>query len=772
MSIKENIENIVSKGINYLLNFKNYIEIDDTLTVDKLDVNDPYALYINSKSKVLYCIQLASAGNLENFVDHTTINKIFEAYNYAENSRLTQVFYKQSLSQKNLLFSSNKDLLSVIAKKLEAEFLEYDEMIDTIYQLFLNNSFFVEKKQIHSNFNLSENLNYEVLSRSFNVAVKDSIYNNFSKINIFQGYKARKRSNNIQLSRLFRLDWEGVIFNTIEINKEVVKNLITIRKNQAFIDGKEKPFKELLYNYDNNNIELAVLNSVIFFSKGDLNSSIEIGSILGIDYFEKFIDKEKYLKFTPLIARDNYFDMIIDKDFLYGFIGSAHKKNVDNADFYGTDINGAFWNYRFDKTTNDHYNKSSDFWVLGTKGSGKTTFVNAMLSQVLNLSFDKEKEFKLGNFGDAYYKNKIRYFDIKKSGLLLANLLSEKAPATIKFMNTSISDFSFNPVNIRKYINDDGLEVIDENELTMNILLLSIILESKNKDGKAGLNASEQAMLKNIIVLIYNNNLYDCDYIEALEKQNPKIFKELINLGYSKLDNLKNVKEKDYDFLKVPTLNTAVKNVKAITQNKQNENQSSIAYGLLTKLELIESIGIFNGHDKFNFEDANFIHIDFDPIKDLDEYVPVFLSLFMRMYRFDKFIQEQSNDKNNRPYITYIMEEAYNVTSQQSFEPLLAKFINEARSYRIKIGFITQLIEHIPPNIIKQVANKFFLFPSKNQRKHLIDGIKDVLQLDNQTVELMNNTPEFGVVLVNEHSSSSFKLDISKEEVELYGQAQ
>lgn len=764
------IEKIMSQGLQLLLNIKQNIEINSTLTVDALDANDEYCIYINSKQKKLYAVELSGTGNVQKTLEDKDIEIIYDTFSYDDNSIITQVFYKQNMEQKNIIFTPNKDISEIFAKRLDAKRLNYNDMIDLLYKLFLNNSYYIKDKELHSNIDIANNLKYEVLSRSVNIAITDAVYNNFNKLELYQGFRVKKRLSSIETSKLFQLNWNGVIFNTYDLSRTSTELLISTRKNQAFVDGKQKPLSELLDKYRAGEVKLATFNSSILLENGGLNSAIDIGNVLNIDYQVKLLNKEKYIKYTPLCQIDHYFDCIIDIDFIYGAFSNIHKQHVSSPDFYGYDTNGAFFTGRLDKPTNNHSNKSMDSLILGVKGSGKTTATNILFSQILGISLSEDIAYKNGDFDTLYNRNKIRYFDIKKSGLKIAHLLHDKKPESVKFITTNLADFSFNPLNIKRETSSSGKTTIDENELTMNILLLSIILESKNRDGQSGLTGAEQATLKKIIMEIYENNLYDLDYVEKFKTENPRIYNEFIQLGYKDTDSLNVIKEKEYDFLKSPTLDTALKRCFGLSKDTSNANQASIASGLYAKLELIKTINIFNGHDKFNFEDGNFIHIDFDPVKDLDEYIPVFLSLFIKIYRNDKFMQE-NDTSGNRPYIRYVMEEANNVTSQSSFSDLLAKFINEARSYRISITFITQLPEHIPAHMFKQVANKFILLPSANQRNILINDIKEKLELSDADVKLANETKEFFMLWFNEHGTSSFQLGATKEEIDFYGQS-
>jgi hypothetical protein len=102
----------------------------------------------------------------------------------------------------------------------------------------------------------------------------------------------------------------------------------------------------------------------------------------------------------------------------------------------------------------------------------------------------------------------------------------------------------------------------------------------------------------------------------------------------------------------------------------------------------------------------------------------------------------------------------------------LKKFINEARSDRIKAGFVFQLVAQVPDYMLSQIENKFVLFPAKNKRASLIDQLAEKTKPDADTLELLHKTPEFGVALWNEHGTSIFSLDLTDEEIEYYGQAQ
>ena len=767
MGLNEIFHNLIDKFYIYQLN--------DTLMIDSLEPSESNAIRINKKQSKLYCIELTSGGTTANYLSNQKVDNLFESFAFTGNGRLYQAYLKKGKMQRNLIFSNNVDLLFLIVKGVDGFFLEDDEIVNVLYDLFLGNNYDVKEKELHSLFSMTKELNYNSISHSFNGFVKEAIYMNMKKMQVYRSYRFKNRKNAVNLSHLFSLDFDGVVWTVLDFNKNNVNYLLSEKKSQAKTDGNDKELKELHKAYNADDVQLAIANSSIFLLKGDVNIVPEISNSLGIDYSLKEISLQnaKYLKNTPLVLRDSYFDSLITKDFLYNYFSCVHKGSVPDANFYGTDINGAFWNFRFDRTTKHNSNKNADFLILGVKGSGKTTFTNGILAQTFNYGMSEDRLYRIGDTKKGMDENKLRHFDIKKSGMVLAKLIKKEYSENVAFINTSLDEFNYNPVNISSRL-ENGIIRIDQNELTLNILLLSIVLEAKNKIKEgAGLLASEQALLKMIITEIYEKEDFECDYILALADNNKETYSKLLELGYKDVDSISDITHKGFDFLKVPTLQTVYKKIGVISKEGMNENMQQVALSLENKIKTILSIGIFSGLDRIDYADANFLHIDFDPIKDLDEYVPIFLSLFLKLYRMDKLNQVELLDKDiERPYITYVFEEAKNVLSQESFEDFIAKFINEARSYRIKVGFTTQLISHVPAHIFTQVENKFLLFPGKNKRTLLIDEITAVAKMDDKTIELMHKTPEFGIVLWNEHGSSSFKLDMSNKEIEAYGQSQ
>lgn len=758
-------KSLVNEYIKAIFDKIRIINTNDTLTVDGFNYEDDECLYINRYYKSLYCLELLGAGNTPIYLSNQIIDNIFDNFSAVEDGQITIAFLKQGLFQRIYIFASNKDLLRPIQRYLDAKFVKSIDMLNVLFDIFLSNIYTIENKKLSRRVEIDEQIRYETLTESFNKIIKDEIYKNYTNIDVYQGYKYQDRKNNANISKLFQVNFDGIVWIYIDIFKENVNALLTNRIYLAKVNGNDKEFVNLKERYNANDIQLALINSVIFMKSGSETEVSEIGNALGIGYKEKPIFKKDMLKFTLLKKRDIYWDALIDKDFMYGLIATVHKEDVDNPNFYGIDVNGAFWNINLSQTTRTKRNKNSDVLILGVKGSGKTTFTNGFIAQMLGFSL-KTKEAK------EIDKHYIRDFDIKDSGKILAKLLHESYPEKVGFLEATLNNYRYNPLNISHRKAGNRI-IIDQNELAMNTLLLSIALESKTKDSTATFNAGEQALFAKIVTELYNKQEFEGDYIETLKQTNPEIYKELIELGYKPTNRTTDIKEDKYSFLRVPKLNNVIKRLEILKHKTTNKKRQHDAENLYAKLVDIDNMQIFSDYDRFDVQSVNYLHLDFDGIKDMPEYIPIFLSIFNRIYSLDKRKQKEREEKGEeRPYITYKFEEAYNVFAQPSFEEYIKKFINEARSYRIKAIFTTQLISHIPEYIFNQIENKFLLFPAKNKRDALIDEIIKATHPDQDTIELFRRTEEFSVAIWNEHGTSVIKLAMTDEEVKIYGQSQ
>ncbi len=775
------MKDIIKEFARYLYDNLNIISSFNALNVDGFNYEDNHCLYINKIQNELYCLELSSTGNVQQYVVNDFYDDLFKEHKDSKNGNYITAFLNNKYHQKVYVFSSNKELLESMSFGIGADFIDSREMMNVLYDLFLEQEYYIDYKTKKREVELSSKINYANLTTNFNNVIRNCVYKNIKDITIYQAYRNKEKNKKIDFARLFSLKWHGVIWNYVDVTEIQVLRKLENLKSQAGKEGKDKMFFEgLIEDYKNDDISLAIKNTTIFLKKKNKKVVQQIGRILNCDFREKEIFKRTVLLNTPIKKRDRIGDCIVEKETtLYNSLASCHKQEVPKPNFYAFDINGAFWDFNFSQTTKTKFNKNSDFIIIGIKGTGKTTSTNGIiarligfdLERIVNLTKEEVSQIPVKEIIKEFDEQFIRDFDIKESGRKLFNQLKKVDSNEIIEVSTSLNSFKYNPFNIRTFEYEGKVEV-DENELVMSCLLLSITLEAKSKGNEnAGLSIGEEDILKDCIKGLYNKP-FEKKPLRYIKKEYPEIFERLKKLGYCEITNISEIKEKEFDFLKKPILENVLKEVKIESKMTDDKERAREAETLIHKLKNIDSLRIFSGFDSDNLPSAKYLYMDFEPIKGTTEFVPIFLALFNKMFYEDKKRQRAFKNPDDRPYITYKFEEAVNLFIQPSFKKYLETFINEARSDRIKAGFVAQKIEQVPSYIYGQVTNKFLLFPAENQRAGLINDIVKVMKPNEETIELMNKTPEYGVLIWNEHGTSVIKLPMSQVEIDVYGQSQ
>jgi len=779
MSIQENFKEI----LKYVYDNINILSSINTLTIDGFDYEDETCLYINKLKKELYCLELLGTGNEIKYLSNETWNDIFKDFKEANNADIIRACLKNDIYQKIYIFSNNKNLLDLIRQDLNVRFVNSIEMVNILYDLYLYQSYTIEDKRIYRETNLSDQINYTTITSSFNTIAKDCVYSNLSRdLEVYQAYNFRDHHKDADISKLFSLNWDGVIYDYISVSRNIVDVKLSKLIFQSRLEGKnKKSFEKLKDDYENDVIDLAVRNSVMFINVDNPTTITLIAKALNTDYRKRDIFKRKLLKYTPIKARDIELDILVDKKIsIYNSIGTVHKATTTHPNFYAIDINGSYIDINFSETSANKKNKSSDFLVIGVPGSGKTTSIGAIVSMMLGIDIDyllslsdeQLESMSINEIAKEFDTQHMRIWDIKYSNANLAKKLNKIKCDDIKLVETDLNKFRYNLFNIT-YTQKHGKKVLDENELAMNCILVSIALECKETTKDVSLSIGEEDILKEKVRELYNKPLA-AKYVRSLEESNPDVYEDLLTYNYCNLSKFDEIKEEKFSFLKVPTLENIIKEVLIETKYDTDLERQKNANSLYSKLKSLESLRIFNGYDNGNINLAKFLYIDNESIKHSNEYVPIFISLFNKQFNEDKKRQRALKAQGiERPYITNLFEEAgENVFTIPSFEKYIKKFKAEGRSDRIKAGFIAQTIEQIPSYIYNQVENKMLLFPAENKRKALIDDLAKETKPSEETIKLLYRVPEFGIALWNEHGTSVFKLNLSKEAIEFFGQSQ
>lgn len=782
------IKSIINSLLGYVYDEVNIASMDDILAVESISFEDDTLVYLNKKNqRELYAIELSSSGTNTKYLDSRVIDDMFKNFKQQSNAYYIIAYLKKGYYQKTYIFANEKEILQLISKNLQVNFLNNLELTNVIFDLLCDQNYFINtvKKKIERDIEAVAKVQFESLYSSYYRLASDSVYkllsNKKRSIDIYQAYRHGNVQKRSDITSLYRLKWEGVIFQYVDFSNREVSRKINNLKTQALYEGKnKKEFDMLFEKHEADLIDLAVVNTVGIFKDIDTTTVSLIEKCLNLDLQKREIFARKIVKYLPLKKRDTTCDLLVEKQTtLYDTIGVVHKAVTKDADFIGFDVNGAFVDIGFNYNTANEPNKNSMYLILGVAGSGKTTFTNGFIGQMIGVDFDKlnrlsKEELKaydqkeLIRDLDTQY---IRDFDIKHSGKKLAELIKKVDSKDTQFIDASLNNFSYNPFNLSYQTDMNGQKVIDENELSMNILLLGITLECRSKSSeKNGFDIGEESILKEAVRKLFNMN-FKSIHVKSIETTHREVYNELIASGYCNLDSLDDIKDVRYNFLKVPTLKHIMKEVELQTQYTSDEQRTRDAKSLYSKIKNIDSMKIFSSYDNADIKLSKYLYIDFEEIKLVPEFIPIFLAMFNRMYNEDKKSQRRLQAAGKpRPQITYKFEEAFNLFSQPSFELYLQKFINEARSEKIRGGFITQTVAQVPEYVYRQVANKFFLFPQGNAKNQLIESITEVMKPREETIELMHKTPEFGVLLWNEHGNSVFKLNLSQDEIDVYGQ--
>ena len=740
---------------------------NSTLLIDGYAEDDEYGVAVNSYGGTLYCIELSSVSNIEHFVSNEIIDSIFTDHKTSEIGSIVWCLLKKQSYQKNYIFSYNLALVTELKDALGAILLGNEELTNVLYDIFLNNEFPIDvlNKKINRSIDIVRDVPIEEITYTYGKLVQDAVYKNIKSAELFQGYKTLQ-SNKTRVGDLFNIDFDGVVFQYIDFTQKKVDSLLRTKIDMAKKAGQSEPLEMLRDDYNANKVELALINTTVLIKDYNevKNPISKIGSCLNMKFLKKEISKGDAIRHTMIKSRDSFWDLFEAKDFFYNHISTVHKSNVDKPDFYGYDVNGSFWNYNFQKTTNTAENKSASILIIGVTGSGKTAATNKFLASILKLDYLNSKIYALD-------QNYIRDFDIKYSGKIISDLV-EQAGQGVQRIKADLNHFRFNLLDANMITDGFGKLKPDQNDIMMNAYLVSFILDSMDENGeKTGLTSNESSIFKELVSYIYNEKDWTYSYIMSFKDTHPTIYNELINLGYSSDQTTDEIKEAAYEFLKKPKLEDLIRVLKIFKEDDSDKEQQKAANSLYGKLNIVHSMKIFSSYDAVSPQDSKYTYIDFDSIKESPFYVPIFLSLFTRIYAKDRKSQAflEANGKF-RPTIYYNFTEAANIFMQPTFRPYMIKLMNEVRSYGIRIIFSTQLIEQVPKFVIDQVGTIITLFPEAKRRAALISKLNDIAHLDEDTIKLLQRTKKYYMAVISEHGTSVVRQDMTKEEVDMYGQ--
>lgn len=765
--------------LNILFQSLRHYESNGTLKVDGFDFEDENALLINTfKNNKIYCIDIAMSGNNTAYLSDDTIDFIFNDFRKESNAQLVNAIMKKGEYVKNYLFSFNKDLLSLIAKHFGVELIPGHKIMDVLYDLYFDNEYILKNKRLESNICVSQEIEYENLTHAFHTLTKEAVYKNLKDVTLYQGveYKTVREQKSRDYQSFLKKDFQGIIWTYIAFDKSTVLATLYRKKNQALMEGKQSAWNDRIDLYKNQEEDIGVINTIIF-AWGEHNKKNlldDAQKFLQCSFSEKNRFRDDLIKFTPLKKRDILQgNKPLNKKLFCGLFCSFLKQDSKRPAFHAHGPIGEFLNFDL-KYPSQEKGTAPHFLFLGPTRSGKTVNLQKTLSLIIDYDWNTRKAKSL-------FANHMRLFDVKNSMLNLTNEIARNND--VSKMQTDLNYFRYNLVNIDTTIVNNRI-VLDETDMALTIMLTNFILNARGKGDK--LTSSESEIFKNTIREIYKKGDIEGVFLKTLAQKSKELYAELISLGYKPTDKTNTIKEERFAHLKKPCLNDVIKKLQEYISEKERYNEEDLskhAKSLKAKLSTIAMMGHWSNYDQIDLKNGEYLYVDFNLIKDDPEnFIPIYFAVFSRMYRADKKRQEALRLAGKpRPLIHYVWEEAYNFFIVPEFAEGFEKLGNEAASHGIILGFVTQLIDHVPQSMLKQFRNKFFLFPGEEVRqdaskegKSKSDIINDIAKLGPPQSVLYNcdRVPKYGMVVWHEFGSFVMKYelgqDITEEQMEIF----
>lgn len=721
---------------------------------------------LNTPNEKLYGIELVSGSNIHKYLHKNTIEQVINSYKGFDTAGFFYVMHKQGKWQKQYIFSYNKVILKHFANEFGVDFLDGAELANVIYDLYLQNSYNIENKQIHRNISLKKEHNeQEPEFMAFKRLARQAVYNNFNEIDIFQAFKNTERIDT-NIIKLFSLDFEGAIWFSFEFSEKKIKNQINKLVNESKLAGNRTPFLELKKIYADGNVSLILANASCFLKKYSEEVPVSLGSNLKTAFLPKELFRTKAIKRTPLKERDLDFDFLVESSFLDTFVASVHKKRTNRPDIFGTDKNGAFVNYSFSGENDNPHSV-----IIATPGSGKSVSKQKIISQMIDLDFSTGYAANLGsNPGNV----KIRSYDIGFSDEKLINLIKSNPKNKIAHIKSSFYDFRYNILSIElvgasnyNELNAEGRGVF-EADVSFAVDLASLILSSTNSEP---LTSDELGFFKKIIQELYIKKEYTRYRVKELEEQHNEIFKELIELGYNQNDYLEDIKEEKYSFLKKPLLRDAKKLADIYSTNEQLKDADRKIYASLgTKLNTIDNFNIFSTFDKVDILEADVLSMDLNNFKESSLFTAIFYCIFQKIYIKDRdFALKCKRERRSAPKLFYAIEEAKNFfRNNKTFETMFDKVTLEARKYNVHLCFVVQNAEHLPEFILKNINTRIFLL-SPSLKLKAIEEADKVFSISNEVKEALSNTGQYELCIWYREGVFHMRFEINKAELEIFG---
>lgn len=728
------VDTILLKFFSFLSN------VNLEKTINCFEIGDNFVSLTYNGNQKLYALKLETFSNRT--VKISDFQTLTSSIKLEDNSETLLSIVKQNGFESIYLFTLNHRIADEFSNKLGVDFLKGYEILNAVLHTFLLDVYEIQNNKLVERYlEVKKTEDIDLLYKKFPSLISIASFNMLQKYTPYQ-ITSFKDDPEFSIIDLLKYEWEGVCHLFFNFNIKAVETRLKILQNNAKIGDSvyTKAYKELSENPANKD-EFTKLTDFCFLANGmfflrSISTATTFQSLLKVTAEERYLGVDKMLPRTLLLKRDLDFDIIIDSDNVLKYFKTSLCKDclkgvsddgtkILYPDFYGTDINGNFFNYMIKN------NESPHGLIFGTTGAGKSVATLKIACQIMGFDY---------NTGEAHLLSKdrkIRYLNVGYTGGRIFERIYKKCRADkieqkVEIVSSDVNKLRFSIFDF------DNAEQPTKVELDFLTSFFNLMLEV-SADGGGGvelITALETPKLHIAISELLQKkeygllSLYEIESLGGYELILNEIYAikdENGNQKYSGGTFISDISESIANNFKKPTIKDLYNYIiGASTNTNYTEQDRELYKTLAVKIQAIDSFQIFSYYS--NLTDENcfpLYYVDFDKIKaNKRDFVAIGWLLIQDWFKKDKaYAMSKINSGEKRPDAFYFVEEAHNFLGIKVFEKLFEVFAREVRKYGIHLLLITQSAEDVSVNFAKLFNTRMFIF-SEEYRNAVYENIK------------------------------------------------
>jgi hypothetical protein len=688
---------------------------------DRVQINSPY--------QYLFGLKLQSSVETFSALPYS-IARMFYDRGLASQDIKEQVFifafYRKKISNadgylnEGYIFTYSPLLTKFIATNLpNYKIMSGYELANTVYRLHTLDETIkiIDKKIVRPTIFNPRHINATPVNEFYRELVKNSFARK-DEIRAYFGVNLQDLDN-VDWERVLLTDWEGVIWITFQFADFTPY----IQRKILSSEGVEKKVWKKIKEANKTKLNLAGIEVFLLGRELDFDTAISIMNYLQLNTQEYFYKYYELIEKTPIKFYDSHYEHLDDIMFIRKLLPISLEKYTQSKNplVYGFNINKTYVNFSpFEDASAPHT------IAIAQTGSGKSVSLIEITRQALNI--DLKKTIELGILPKYEKGVKIRYFDKGYTGEVFFKLLE------IRGLN--ISRFSISPEEIK--INP--CEISDTStDFTFSTEFISLILKTLDIEPLKG---SERIIYQKALKEVYKDDDLkfllgkQVEYFKA--KGYSSIYNKLRKEGFKDDDWIKDIIEKkpdEFSFLKQPTVVDVFRFLNEVKNTEMFEDKEAIR-SLITKLQAITEIPIFNSVSELNIKNSDIIYVDLDKLSSSPYFVPIVLGILKRLFYFDKYYKK-AEDK-----ALYFFDEAHTILKYEEFMRALDEAVREARKFGISLNFATQNWQEIPTVILRNIPTRYILTPyeqTEEKKREVIKEYQNKLQFNDEEIRNVKN---------------------------------